>query len=113
MIVAHDASLVIHNGMYRIKKVKIWDNVFIGANAVILPGVNIGNNSIIGAGADVIHDVSEEVVVVGNPSKIICTVKECIKKCNYKKCLYKPPESFKNIWNYQLLDKEDIKKISK
>jgi len=79
MIVAHDASLFIHNGMYRIEKVKIWDNVFIGANAVILPGVNIGNNSIIGAGAGVTHDVPEEVVVVGNPAKIICTVKEYIK----------------------------------
>ena len=109
MIVAADASLDIHIGMYRTEEVKIWDNVFIGANAVIFAGVNIGNNFIIGAGAGATYDVPEEVVVLGNPAKIICTVKEFIEKCNYEKCSYKPPESFKNIWNYQLLDKEDIK----
>lgn len=111
MIVAHDASLQIHTGMYRIEKVKIGDNVFIGANAVILPGVNIENNSIIGAGAVVTHNVPEGVVVAGNPARVICTVKEYIDKCKHKKCLYMAPESFKKVWDNRQLDDDDIKKF--
>lgn len=43
----------------------------IGANATLLPGVTIGRNSLVGAGAVVIHDVPEGKVVVGNPAKVI------------------------------------------
>ena len=48
IITAHDASTAKHTqGMkYRIEKVIIGDNVFLGANSVVLPGVKIGNNSI-------------------------------------------------------------------
>jgi acetyltransferase-like isoleucine patch superfamily enzyme len=53
------------------KPIIIEENVWIGANAVILPGVKIGKNSIIGAGAIVTKDVPPNVVVAGNPAKII------------------------------------------
>ena len=43
----------------------------IGANATILPGITIGDNAMIGAGAVVISDVPMNAVVVGNPAKII------------------------------------------
>ena len=49
----------------------IGDNVYIGGCATILPGLKIGNNAIIGAGAVVIKDVSEFDIVVGNPAKSI------------------------------------------
>lgn len=49
----------------------IEDDVLIGANAVILEGVRIGRNSVIGAGTIVLHDVPPNSVVVGNPGKII------------------------------------------
>lgn len=49
----------------------IEDHVLIGANAVILEGVRIGENSVIGAGCIVLHDVPPNSVVVGNPGKII------------------------------------------
>ena len=49
----------------------IGDNVTIFANVLILGGLNIGNNAIIGAGAVVLHDVPENSVVVGNPARII------------------------------------------
>lgn len=49
----------------------IGDNVRIYANAVVVGGITVGNNSIIGAGAIVINDVPENVVVAGNPARII------------------------------------------
>ena len=56
-----------------LKKVSIGDDVWIGANAIILPGVNIGNGCIVGAGAVVTKDVPDFSVVGGNPAKIIKT----------------------------------------
>lgn len=47
------------------------DNVYIGVNAVVLPGVTIGANSVIGAGAIVTKDVPAGVVAVGNPAKVV------------------------------------------
>ncbi len=51
--------------------VVIGDNVWIGMNCVILPGVNIGNNVVIGAGSIVTKDIPSHVVAAGNPCKII------------------------------------------
>ncbi|MDY6822645.1 MAG: acyltransferase [Thermodesulfobacteriota bacterium] len=51
--------------------IRIGDDVWIGANVIILPGVTIGNHVVIGAGAVVTKDVPDLVVAGGNPSKII------------------------------------------
>lgn len=51
--------------------VKIGKNVWIGANATICPGVEIGNGAIIAAGAVVTNDVAKETIVGGVPAKII------------------------------------------
>jgi len=51
--------------------VRIEDNVWVGASAVILAGVTIGRNSVIAAGAIVTKDVPPYVVVAGNPARII------------------------------------------
>lgn len=56
------------------KSVKIGNNVWIGMNAIILKGVTIGNNSIIGAGAVVVSDIPGNVMVAGNPARIIKTL---------------------------------------
>ena len=53
------------------KQVIINDDVWIGANAVILPGVTIGRHSVVAAGAVVTMDVPENTVVGGVPAKII------------------------------------------
>ena len=73
-ILSHDAT------SWRLKKDKpepekvvtrLDDHVFIGMNAVVLAGVHIRENSVIGAGAVVSKDVPPNCVVVGNPMKII------------------------------------------
>ena len=46
-------------------------NASIGANATLLPGITIGENAMVGAGAVVTKDVPEDAVVVGNPAKVI------------------------------------------
>lgn len=51
--------------------IKIGDNVFIGLNAIILPGVTIGSNVIIGAGSVVAKDIPSNSVVGGIPAKVI------------------------------------------
>lgn len=51
--------------------INIGNNVWIGANTVILPGVQIGDNVIIGAGSVVTKDISANSIAVGNPCSII------------------------------------------
>lgn len=56
--------------------VTIGDNVWIGGNAVILPGVTIGNNVVIGAGSVVSKDIPDNMIAAGNPCKIIREITE-------------------------------------
>jgi maltose O-acetyltransferase len=51
--------------------IAIGDNVWLGGGAIVLPGVTIGANSVIGAGSVVTKDVPPDVVAVGNPAKVI------------------------------------------
>ena len=53
------------------KPVHIKRNVWIGVNVTILPGVTIGENAVVGAGAVVTKDVPDNAVVVGNPARVI------------------------------------------
>lgn len=58
------------------KPVTIGNNVWIGGRAVINPGVTIGNNVVIGSGSVVTKDVPDNVVIGGNPARIIKTIEE-------------------------------------
>lgn len=79
-ILAHDASTKRFLNYTKIGKVSIGDYVFIGASAIILPGVCIGSNVIIGAGSVVVGDIPNDVVAAGNPAKIVCTIDEFVKR---------------------------------
>jgi tetrahydrodipicolinate N-acetyltransferase len=61
------------------KPVVVEDDVVIGANAVILEGVRVGKGSVVAAGAVVIDDVPENVVVAGTPARVIKQIDEKTK----------------------------------
>lgn len=63
-------------------KIKIHNNVYIGNCTMILPGVTIGNNVVIGAGSIVSKSIPDNVVVAGNPAKIVCTIDDFFVKAN-------------------------------
>ena len=62
------------------KKVKIGNNVFIGARSVILPGSTIGDNCIVGAGTVVHGHLEENSIYAGNPCRKIGNVKDFVEK---------------------------------
>ena len=64
--------------------VTIGDNVWIGGNAVILPGVTVGNNVVIGAGSIVSKDIPDNVIAAGNPCKVIREITEDDRKYYFK-----------------------------
>ena len=81
MILQHDYSRSVLRRKYgevigESKKTVIGDNVFIGVNSVILMGSHIGNNVIIGAGSVVSGVIPDDVVVAGNPARVIKTINE-------------------------------------
>lgn len=53
------------------KPIVIGNNVWLGGGAIVLPGVTIGDNSIIGAGSVVTKDIPANVIAVGNPTRIV------------------------------------------
>lgn len=81
-IITHDNSIIklIDNMTDYFGKVIIQDDCFIGARAIILPGVTIGKNSIVGAGSVVTRSVEDYCVVAGNPAKKICDVDQFREK---------------------------------
>jgi acetyltransferase-like isoleucine patch superfamily enzyme len=69
-----DTSLRIDQQGVSTKPTIIGDDVWIGANAVVLPGVTVGNHAVIAAGAVVTHDVPANTVVGGIPAKVLKTL---------------------------------------
>ena len=60
--------------------IELFDNVFIGANSIIMYNTKIGSNSIVAAGSVVTKDVPEGAIVGGNPAVVIGYVDELVKK---------------------------------
>ncbi len=75
-VLAHDASLKKSLGYTILGKVKIGDDVFVGADSVILPGVTIGDKVVIGAGSVVTKNIPSNSIAVGNPARVIKTYDE-------------------------------------
>ena len=81
----HPLHPVSRNSMYEYGiSVTIGDNVWIGGNTVIMPGVHIGSNTVIGAGSVVTKDIPDWVVAAGNPCRVIKQITEADKKYYYK-----------------------------
>jgi len=71
--------------------ISIGDNVWIGGNVVILPGVKIGDNVVIGAGSVVTKDIPDNVIAMGNPCKIVREITEEDRTYYYKKNKFDAP----------------------
>lgn len=108
VILAHDASTFRHSGCYRCERTIIGNDVFIGANAVVLPGVRIGDGAIVGAGSVVTKDVPSYTVVAGNPARVLCSTRAYIDKCRERDCLYEVPPAFDLQFENRRPTPEDI-----
>lgn len=81
IILQHDYSRSVLRRVYgeivgESKKTKIGNNVFIGINSIILMGAQIGDNVIVGAGSVVSGEIPSNVVIAGNPAKVIKSLDE-------------------------------------
>lgn len=84
-IFCHDGSINMLSRGYNVKldrvaPVKLLDNVFVGHGAIVLPGVTVGPNAIIAAGAVISKDVPPNTIVGGNPAGVIGKIDELVKK---------------------------------
>lgn len=88
-ITGHDGSVNMVNRAFGTKfdavgAVDIRDNVFVGYGAIILPGVTIGENSIIGAGAVIARDVEPGSIMAGSPARKVSTMEEHLERLERK-----------------------------
>ena len=65
-----------NSGLEYAKPIKIGDNVWLGGGVIVTPGVTLGNNVVVGAGSVVTKSFPDNVVIAGNPARIIKTVEE-------------------------------------
>ena len=79
-VLAHDASTKRHLSYTRIGKVDIGDRTFIGAGSIILPGVRIGRDVIVGAGSVVTRDIPDRSVAHGNPARVSGTLDDFLER---------------------------------
>lgn len=65
-----------NQGLEVARPVVVEDNVWLGGSAILLPGVRVGRNAVVGAGAVVTRDVPENTVVAGNPARVIKEIEQ-------------------------------------
>lgn len=79
-ILCHDASTKTFLNFTKIGRVSIGNNVFIGAESVVLPGISIGNNVVIGANSTVTSNIPDNSVAIGSPARVVSTLDEYLAK---------------------------------
>lgn len=71
-----------------IKSIEIGENSFVGLRSIIMPGVKIGKNVVVGAGSIVTKSVGDNLIVAGNPAKIITTIDDYWEKIKTSNDIY-------------------------
>ena len=79
-ILAHDTSTKMYLNYTRIGQVHIGNRVFIGAASMVLPGVRIGSDVIVGAGSVVTRDLPDGVIAAGNPARVLGKTEDFIRR---------------------------------
>lgn len=79
-LIAHDASMYKFIGITRVGRITIEANCFIGDSTLVLPGVRIGPNTIVGAGSVVTKDIPPNTVAAGHPAEVICSLDAFLAK---------------------------------
>lgn len=79
-LIAHDASMKSKLDYTRIGKIDIGVNCFLGDSVVVLPGVRIGDNSIVGSASVVTKDIPAASLAVGNPCRVIGNIHDFLRK---------------------------------
>lgn len=99
----HDASTKRILGYSKIGRVEIGNNVFVGANSIILPNVKIGSDVVIGAGSVVVKDIPSNSVAVGNPCRVISTYDDYIEK---SKKLYRESKVYQKQYEQMCVEEK-------
>lgn len=94
--VNHDGGTAVFKRYYKSQyekvlkfgKITIHDNCFIGAGTIIMPGIEIGPNYVIGAGSIVTKNVAPEMVAAGNPVRNICSLEDYALKSKNTSPIY-------------------------
>lgn len=110
-IYCHDASTKKFLGVTKVAPVTIGSRVYVGAGAIILPGITIGSDVIIGAGAVVTHNIPDGMLAVGNPARVVSSVAEYLEKEKAgmaQTAVYSPEET--GIILYSRLEKAAVRK---
>ena len=73
-----------NKGLEYAKPIKVGNNVWFGGNVTVLPGVTVGDNTVIGAGSVVTKDIPSNVLAFGNPCKVVRTLtsEKCLPESN-------------------------------
>ena len=82
-----------------IQPIRVGNNVFVGANSVLLPGVQIGDNVVIGAGSVVAKDIPSNSIAVGNPCRVIKAKDPYVERFEAIEFNRKIPEKFKDYFS--------------
>jgi len=109
-LLAHDASTKKMLGYVKLGKIDIKENCFIGQAVIVLPGVTIGPDSIVGAGSVVTHDIPPNTIAAGNPAKVIFSKEDYIRKIQE---ISKNKKIFDRNYNIDSLDNEKRLEIIK
>ncbi len=80
LLLAHDAQMDEFLDAARVGRVVIRESSHIGAHTIVLPGVEIGPRTIVGAGSIVSRSLPPETVCAGNPARVLCSLEEYLQK---------------------------------